>query len=90
MHYLLRQGIAIRNDHAGGSNLSIELEKVLGESAWVTEGKYQSPECVNEMIEIMALRYCVHLQVMFSHTSGIPFWQMRLKAYQIMSKWLFA
>lgn len=30
------------------------LEKVLGESAWVIEGKYQSPECVNEMMEIMA------------------------------------
>ena len=54
MHYLLHQGIVIRNDHAGGSNLSVKLEKVLGESAWVTEGKYHSPECVNEMIEIMA------------------------------------
>ena len=54
LHYLLRQGIAIRNDHAGGSNLSVMLEKVLDESAWVTEGKYQSPECINEMIEIMA------------------------------------
>lgn len=53
MHYLLHQGIAIRNDHAGGSNLSVMLENVLGESAWVTEGKYQSP-CINEMIEIMA------------------------------------
>ena len=51
LHYLLRQGIAIRNDHAGGSNLSVMLEKVLGESHWV---KYQSPECINEMIEIMA------------------------------------
>ena len=30
------------------------LEKVLGKSAWVTEGNYQSPECVNEIIEIMA------------------------------------
>ena len=30
------------------------LEKVLDESAWVTEGKYQSPECINEMIESMA------------------------------------
>ena len=54
LHYLLRQGIAIRNDHAGGSNLSVMLEKVLDKSAWVTEGKYQSPECINEMIEIMA------------------------------------
>ena len=54
LHYLLRQGIAIRNDHAGGSNLSVMLEKVLGESHWVNEGKYQSPECINEMIEIMA------------------------------------
>ena len=30
------------------------LEKVLDESAWVTEGKYQSPKCINEMIVIMA------------------------------------
>ena len=54
LHYLLCQGIAICNDHANGSNLSVMLEKVLGESAWVTEGKYQSPEYANEMIEIMA------------------------------------
>ena len=54
MHFLLHQGIAICNDHVGASNLSVMLEKVLDESAWVTEGKYQSPECVNEMIEIMA------------------------------------
>ena len=33
LRYLLRQGIAIRNDHAGGSNLSIMLEKVLDESS---------------------------------------------------------
>ena len=54
LHFLLHQGIAICNDHVGASNLSVMLEKVLNESAWVTEGKYQSPECVNEMIEIMA------------------------------------
>ena len=54
LHFLLHQGIAIRNDHIRGSNLSVMLEKGLGEPAWVTEGKYQSPECVNEMIEIMA------------------------------------
>ena len=54
LHYLLCQGIAICNDHAGGSNLSVMLEEVLGESHWVNEGKYQSPECINEMIEIMA------------------------------------
>ena len=29
------------------------LEKVLDESSWVKEGKYQSPECINELIEIM-------------------------------------
>ena len=53
LRYLLRQGIAICNNHAGGSNLSIILKKVLDESSWVKEGKYQSPECINEMIEIM-------------------------------------
>ena len=51
--YLLHQGISLRNDHAGGSNLTIMLEQVLDESSWVKENKYQSPECVNEMIEIM-------------------------------------
>ena len=53
MHYLLVKEFSIHNDHASGSNLSVMLEIVLGESTWVTEGKYQSPECVNEMIEIM-------------------------------------
>lgn len=53
LRYLLRQGIAIRNDHVGGSNLTIMLQMVLEESTWVKDGKYQSPECINEMIEIM-------------------------------------
>ena len=26
---------------------------VLEESTWVKDGKYQSPECINEMIEII-------------------------------------
>ena len=45
LHFLLHQGITIRNDHVWGSNLSVMLEKVLDKSAWVTESKYQSPEC---------------------------------------------
>ena len=51
---MLRQGLSIRNDHAGGSNLSVLLETVLEENNWVSDKKYQSPEIVNEMIEIMA------------------------------------
>ena len=51
--YLLRQGLAIRNDHAGGPNLVVMLEQVLNERLWVKEGKYQSPEIVNEIIGIM-------------------------------------
>ena len=51
---LLRQGIPIRNDHAGGSNLSVILDQVAAESAWVNECKYQSPLIVNEQIKIMA------------------------------------
>ena len=53
---LLRQGLAIRNDHAGGSNLSVILDQVASESAWVKEGKYQSPLIVNELIGLMAHR----------------------------------
>lgn len=53
IRYLLRQGISLRNDHAGGSNLTMMLEQVLEETSWVKENKYQSPECVNEMIEIL-------------------------------------
>ena len=53
LYYLLRQGIAICNNHAGGSNLSFMFEKVFDESSCVKEGKYQSPECINEMIEIV-------------------------------------
>ena len=50
--YLLRQGLALRNDHAGGSNLTVMLENVLGEKNWVSDGKYQSPEIINEIIAI--------------------------------------
>ena len=33
--YLLRQGVAVRNDHTGGSNLVVMLEQVLNERMWV-------------------------------------------------------
>ena len=56
LRFLLRQGLPVRNDHAGGSNLTVLLEKVLDEKRWVNENKYQSPEIINEMIEIMALK----------------------------------
>ena len=39
---------------SGSSNLSVLLETVLEENNWVSEKKYQSPEIINEMIEIMA------------------------------------
>ena len=54
LRYLLRQGIAIRNDHTGGSNLTVMLQKVLDEASWVETHKYLSPEIINEMIELMA------------------------------------
>ena len=53
MCYLLRQGLAIQNDHGGGSNLKILLQMVLDEDNWVQENRYQSPEIVNKLIEIM-------------------------------------
>ena len=53
LRYLLRQGLAIRNDHPGGSNLTIMLQTVLDEDRWVQDKRYQSPEIVNEIIEIM-------------------------------------
>ena len=54
LRYVLRQGLAIRNDHVGGSNLTVLLQMVLDEDKWVQESRYQSPEIVNELIEIMA------------------------------------
>ena len=63
LRYLLCQGMAIRNDHAGGSNLTVMLQQVLDEGSWVSENKYQSPEVINELIEIMAhiaLRSLLH------------------------------
>ena len=53
LQYLLRQGLALRNDHAGGSNLSVMMEQVLKEELWVKDKKYQSPEIINEIVEIM-------------------------------------
>ena len=53
LRYLLLQGIAVRNDHAGGSNLTIMMQHVLNEKLWVNENKYQSPEVINELIQIM-------------------------------------
>ena len=53
LRYLLRQGLAVRNDHAGGSNLSVMLEQVLNDQEWLKEGRYQSPEIINEIIGIM-------------------------------------
>ena len=54
LRFLLRQALPVRNDNAGGSNLSVLLESVLDESRWLKDGKYQSPEVINELIEIMA------------------------------------
>ena len=53
LHYLLRQGLAVRNDHADGSNLTVMMQHVLNEKLWVSENKYQSPEVIKELIEIM-------------------------------------
>lgn len=36
---LLRQGLSVRNDHTGGSNLTVILDQVLDECAWIKEGK---------------------------------------------------
>ena len=61
LRYLLRQGLSIRNDHAGGSNLTIMLQQVLDEVAWVETNKYQSPEIINEMMALKVLRsLCFH------------------------------
>ncbi len=54
LRYLLRQGLAVRNDHAGGSNLTVLLQTVLDEDKWVEDGRYESPEIINELMEIMA------------------------------------
>ena len=35
------------------TNLTMMFESVKGENLWVNDNKYQSPEIVNEMIEIM-------------------------------------
>ena len=48
LQYLLRQGLSVRNDHSGGSNLSVLLEGVLDEQLWIKESKYESPEIINE------------------------------------------
>ena len=52
----LLQGIPIRNNHTGGSNFTIILQHVLGELAWVDDYKYQSPEIINEMIQVMGYK----------------------------------
>ena len=54
LRFLLRQALPVRNDNGGGSNLSVLFESVLDESRWLKDGKYQSPEVINELIEIMA------------------------------------
>ena len=50
MRYLLCQDLAVHNDHAGGSNLTVMMQHVLNEKLWVSENKYQSPEVINELI----------------------------------------
>ena len=54
LRYLLQQGLSIRNDHSGGSNLTVMLQDVLDESLCVEFKKYQSPEIVNEMVQLSA------------------------------------
>ena len=46
LHYVLCQGLAVRNDHAGGSNLTVIMQHVLNEKLWVRGNKYQSPEVI--------------------------------------------
>ncbi len=62
---MVRQGISVRNDHSSGSNLTVLLKQVLGECNWVKENKYQSPEVINELINLMANK------VLFSLLSDI-------------------
>ena len=52
LQYLLQQGLSIRNDHSGGSNLTVMLQNILDESSWVECKKYQSPEIVNEIVQL--------------------------------------
>ena len=53
LRYLLFQGLVIRNDHGGGSNLTLLLRLVLEEEKWVQDNRYHSPEVINELTEIM-------------------------------------
>lgn len=70
LRHLLRQGLSMHNDHAGGSILSVLLETVLEENNWVSDIKYQSPEIINEMIEIMAHKVLRSLLAKISSRSG--------------------
>ena len=54
LKFLLRQALPVRNEHAGGSNLTVLLDSVLEESQWLKNGKYHSPEVINELTKIMA------------------------------------
>ncbi len=39
-----------------GDQIDIMMQHVLNEKLWVSENKYQSPEVINEFIEIMGHR----------------------------------
>ena len=53
LQYLLGQSISIRNDNAGGLILTVILQSVLGQLTWVDNHKYQSPEIIYEMIQLI-------------------------------------
>ena len=83
LHYLLQQFIMTISCRLFKS-ISY-ARKVLGESAWVTEGKYQSPEFVNKIIEIM-------VQKVLRSLSGTPFQTQDLSNHEqmvICLRWVF-
>ena len=66
---LINQLSSIRNNHAGGSNLIVMLQHVLGQLTWVDDHKYQSEEIISEMIVLIG-HYVLHSLIadLLSHT----------------------
>jgi len=61
------------------------MQHVFNEKLWVSENKYQSPEVINELIEIIGHNfYCVILTL----NSGLQCWLMRLETYLIRNSLL--
>ena len=83
----MRQCLAVRNDHSGGSNVTLMLEMVLDQVSGVATKNYQSPDIVNEMIMLTACKVLRSVISSILYQTWYSIRLMRQETSAIESSW---